>query len=54
MEMGHLRMNFNSGQRWRLEKLISEIITETEKGFGVNREQVINEFEAIVENPGTV
>ena len=47
-------MTFNSGQRWRLEKLIGVIITETERGFGVNREQVINEIEEIVENPETV
>lgn len=47
-------MTFNSGQRWRLEKLIGEIITETEKGFAVNREKTINEIQEITENPETV
>lgn len=47
-------MSLNSSQRWRLEKLIGEIVTETENGFAVNREKTINEIQAITENPATI
>ena len=47
-------MTLNSNQKWRLEKLIKEIVTETEKGYAVNHEKTINTIQEITENPETV
>ena len=47
-------MSLNNNQRWRLEKILKEVVKETSKGYAVNYEKTINEIEEITLNPSTV